>query len=411
MPTAMGPQRYDESVKLAMQLVTATQSDFYDAFVSVSRGMFNTRSRIDHTRKRKIVSHIFSQKNVLDFEINARMALGKLIKQWDRLCDASATDRIGSVEEGAWFGRAERVWFDCLPWYNYLAFDIIGDLAFGAPFGMLEAARDIAPVALPLPGNEMKTIYIPAVQLLNMRGDFSASMGVLPPWVRPLMKYMPWYAQGGKAVRHLHGIAVAAVEKRLADPAAGERGDLLARLQNGKDEDGNPMGKQELIAEALTQLIAGSDTTSKCVTSVVVSLCADLLLSASCGITYYLARHPDVQRKLQAELDEALGLEEGVVSYESVKKLRYLDACIFEAQRVHSASGLGLPRIVPEGGLEVCGKFFKEGTVLSVPTYSIHRDEGVWGKDVDSFWPERWLQGNDVSAMQKTFNTFSFGPR
>ena len=92
---------------------------------------------------------------------------------------------------------------------------------------------------------------------------------------------------------HLHEIAVATVKKRLADPAMGECGDLLARLQNGTDEDGNPVGKPELIAEALTQLISGSDTTSKCATSV-VSLCADLLLSASCGITYYLARHPDV---------------------------------------------------------------------------------------------------------------------
>ncbi len=45
-------------------------------------------------------------------------------------------------------GKAGRVWFDCLPWYNYLAFDIIGDLAFGSPFGMIKAAKDAAPVAV-----------------------------------------------------------------------------------------------------------------------------------------------------------------------------------------------------------------------------------------------------------------------
>lgn len=32
---------------------------------------------------------------------------------------------------------------DSLTWFNYLAFDIIGDLAFGAPFGMLEKERDM----------------------------------------------------------------------------------------------------------------------------------------------------------------------------------------------------------------------------------------------------------------------------
>ncbi len=30
---------------------------------------------------------------------------------------------------------------------NYLTFDIIGDLAFGAPFGMIMAAKDSAPMA------------------------------------------------------------------------------------------------------------------------------------------------------------------------------------------------------------------------------------------------------------------------
>lgn len=128
---------------------------------------------------------------------------------------------------------------------------------------MLDAARDIAPVAVSEPGASLKTIYIPAVQILNSRGDYSASMGVLPPWIRPWIKRLPWYARGQQAVTHLAGIAIAAVEKRLADPAAAERGDLLAKLQEGKDEAGNPMGKEELTAEALTQLIAGSDTTSK----------------------------------------------------------------------------------------------------------------------------------------------------
>lgn len=58
-------------------------------------------------------------------------------------------------------------------------------------------------------------------------------------------------------------IAVAAVEKRLSEPS--DRNDLLSKLQKGKDADGNPMGRNELTAEALTQLIAGSDTTSKSV--------------------------------------------------------------------------------------------------------------------------------------------------
>ena len=75
------------------------------------------------------------------------------------------------------------------------------------------------------------------------------------------MKKSPWGSKGSLAVKNLAGIAVAAVAKRLTTPT--DRVDLLSKLQEGKDDEGKPMGRGELTAEALTQLIAGSDTTSK----------------------------------------------------------------------------------------------------------------------------------------------------
>lgn len=140
---------------------------------------------------------------------------------------------------------------------------------------MIDAAKDAAPVAK----NQKEAIAgygrgvkddeqhacavkeVPAVQILNDRGEYSASMGVLPPWWRPLAKRLPWFAKGNEAVKNLAGLAVAAVSKRLANPT--DRTDLLSKLQEGKDDEGKPMGREELTAEALTQLIAGSDTTSK----------------------------------------------------------------------------------------------------------------------------------------------------
>lgn len=386
-------------------------------FVSLQRGLFNTRSRLDHTRKRKIVSHVFSQKNVLEFEPNIRSALLLLTQQWDKIAEAGSKGISGEEGDSNWSGHDGRVWFDCLPWFNYLAFDIIGDLAFGEPFGMLEKAADSAPVAV---DNEaamrqygtsklgsddepaIKVKYIPAIQILNSRGDFSASMGVLPPWVRPLIKKIPWYAKGSIAVKNLAGIAVAAVGKRLALDAklkevggSSARNDLLRRLQEARDDQGHPMGQAELTAEALTQLIAGSDTTS----------------NSSCAITYYLAQNPEAQGKLQKELDEAAGLDDNpVLSYDQVKALPYLEACINEGLRLHSTSSLGLPRLVPEGGLDVLGRHYEEGTVLSVPSYTIHREEKTWGEDYEAYRPERWFE-IDQTKIQKCFNPFSYGPR
>jgi benzoate 4-monooxygenase len=234
---------------------------------------------------------------------------------------------------------------------------------------------------------------IPAIQILNDRGEFSASTGVLPGWWRPIVKLLPWYRKGNKAVQNLAGIAAVMVAKRLA--AGSERVDLLSKLQDGTDEFGNPLTREEVTAEALTALIAGSDTTS----------------NSSCAITYHIARNPRVQKKLQDELDEEFGSNfDEVPTWDQVKKLPYLEAVINEALRIHSTSSIGLPRVVPEGGMKVLGQFFPEGTVLSVPSYTIHRDTTVWGNDAEDFRPERWFEQDRV-AIQKTFNPFSFGPR
>lgn len=135
---------------------------------------------------------------------------------------------------------------------------------------MLQSCRDAAPVAIShedaiaaYGGEKCEVKYIPAVQTINDRGTYSASMGVLPPWMRPFVKKLPWYSKGGMAVKSLAGIAIAAVSQRLTTPT--DRTDLLGKLQDGRDDEGKPMGREELTAEALTELIAGSDTTSKCI--------------------------------------------------------------------------------------------------------------------------------------------------
>ncbi|KAI6019956.1 cytochrome P450 [Pisolithus orientalis] len=323
------------------------KSDFYDAFVSIQ--------------------------SVLEFEPIARSYMVQLFQQWDRLYDSALKGNSGDDGEGGWYGRDGMLWFDCLPLQVAVSHkDAMG--SYGSE-------------------HECEVIHIPAVQILNRRGEYSASMGVLPPHWRPYARLLPWYRQGSEAVENLAGIAVAAVAKRLTTPT--DRVDLLSKLQEGRDDEGRPMGKEELTAEALTQLIAGSDTTS----------------NSSCAISYYIALHPRVQEKLQKELDEASGTEDdGVFTYEQVKRLPYLEAVINEGLRVHSTSSLGLPRVAPEGGLTIKGVHFPQGTVLSVPTYTIHRDTQAWGEDADQFRPERWFE-RDHAAMQKAFNPFSYGPR
>lgn len=136
-----------------------------------------------------------------------------------------------------------------------------------------------------------------------------------------------------------------------------------------------------------------------------------LISSSTCAILYYLARTRRAQLELHKELDEQLGTEDELTATgQQVKRLPYLDACINEALRLHSTSSLGLPRVAPEGGITVADQYFPPGTVLSVPSYSIHRDKGIWGDDVEEYRPERWFERNQAD-IQKTFNPFSYGPR
>lgn len=259
---------------------------------------------------------------------------------------------------------------------------------------MLRSGADIAEVRS---SPDAEPIYAPAIEILNRRGEVSATLGCFPA-LKPYARYLPdpFFSQGLEAVQNLAGIAIACVKSRLESPPSVDRKDLLARLMEGRDDKGEPLGREELTAEALTQLIAGSDTTS----------------NSSCALLYHAARTPGCLAKLQAELDAAIPAGVDVPTYDMVRDLPYLQDVINETLRFHSTSGIGLPRQIPldnPQGVHILGHYFPPGTVLSVPTYSMHHSKEIWGPDADDFKPERW---ESVTPRQKNaFIPFSHGPR
>ncbi|KAI4268747.1 MAG: hypothetical protein LQ337_007678 [Flavoplaca oasis] len=269
------------------------KSHYYDAFVSISRALFSTRNRADYTRKRKVLSHTFNAKSVSQFEQYIASNIQELVKQWNNLSDKAA--RAGKA-------YAE---IDALHWFNYAAFDIIGDLAFGAPFGMLSRGRDIAEVRLT---PTSPPTYAPAIRVLNHRGDVFATLGCLPS-LKPYAAYLPdpFIRKGLTATHNLAGIAVARVNERLQAQEDGlpQRNDLLTRLMEAKDENGERLSREELTGEALGQLIAGSDTTS----------------NTLCALFYWCVKTPRVMEKLRQEIDSVVPDDVDIPSYDSIKEL------------------------------------------------------------------------------------------
>ncbi|KAK0202468.1 cytochrome P450 monooxygenase [Desarmillaria ectypa] len=377
----------------------ALKSSFYDAFITTSQGLFSVRNRQIHTRKRKMISHSFSQKSMLELEPHVHRYVSQLLGQWDKLYEKALKGMSGEEGEG-WTGHDRRLWLDFSPWISYLAFDIIGDLAFGTPFGMVMAAKDSVLVpkdqyavmkSYGQPGEKYVTKEIEVIKAFSGPTEASlVTMGALPLWWRPLLKRTPLFWKAGQDFDAIVGMAIMAVSKRLQAPM--DRNDLLGKLLSGKDENGNPMSEEELTAEALSLLIAGSDTTA----------------NSTCAIVYYLAHAPSVQEKLHRELDEHL--DSDVATAEQVKNLPYLQAVINEGLRLHCTLAMGLPRVAPEGGLTISGNHFPGGTIISVPSYTIHRDPVVFGEDVEEFRPERWFEC-DSAEVSKAFSPFSVGPR
>lgn len=168
---------------------------------------------------------------------------------------------------------------------------------------MLSKGADIAEVRKT---PDSPVTYAPAIQVLNRRGEVSSTLGCFPQ-IKPYAKYLPdrFFRDGLEAVENLAGIAVARVNARLEQSGESDRVDLLARLMEGKDENGNKLGRGELTAEALTQLIAGSDTTS----------------NTSCAFLYWATKTPGVIPKLQKELDAVIPEGVAIPDYDTVKDL------------------------------------------------------------------------------------------
>lgn len=183
----------------------------------------------------------------------------------------------------------------------------------------------------------------------------------------------------------------------------GRHGDLLSTFLKIKEDRPAFFHNGRVLTMAVSMAFAGSETTA-------ISLSA---------IFYYLLKNRSCYVRLMEELDEAVnsGMVENrpnsLVTWAESQKLTYLDACIKEAFRLHPAAGLPLERVVPACGMEICGQLVPGGTIVGCSAWVIHRRPEIFGKDVEIYRPERWLEANKESkkSMEGCMIHFGMGPR
>ncbi|XP_076996612.1 cytochrome P450 3A12-like isoform X2 [Tamandua tetradactyla] len=167
---------------------------------------------------------------------------------------------------------------------------------------------------------------------------------------------------------------------------------LLIDSQNSQEtESHKALTDLELIAQSIIFIFAGYETTS----------------SVLSFLMYELATHPDVQKKLQEEIDAALP-NKAPATYNALVQMEYLDMVVNETLRIFPIAGR-IERVCKKD-VEINRVIIPKGTVVMIPSYVIHQDPDIWSKP-EEFHPERFSKENKENIDPYTYMPFGAGPR
>ena len=272
-----------------------------------------TAPKEDHARLRRVLDHAFSDRAHRDQEPIVVGHVDTLMRS------------LHEQVRGQYSGKV-----DVCKWYNWMSFDIIGDLAFGQSFDCLETQRYHPWVAM-IFGN-LKGIAVMAA--CNRIAVARWLMPYLIPKRLVEMKKDHWAA------------TVETVNRRLE--LATDRPDFMAPILKHNNEKKGGLTRPEVVANMSMFIIAGSDTT----------------FSTLSGTTYYLLQNPEIMRKLTEEIDSAFTSEDEITP-QRVCELPFMLACLAETGRIYPAALTGQPMVAPPAGDHICGHWVPGGVIFS----------------------------------------------
>ncbi|KAF9875733.1 cytochrome p450 [Colletotrichum karsti] len=322
-----------------------------------------------HAALRRQMSHGFSDRALREQQPVIMKYVDLFIQRMREHAAASTTSSQSS-------GGQQRP-IDISLWYNYCTFDIIGDLAFGEPFGCLDNC-DYHPW--------VRTVF----QMVRVGVAFQTANHY--PWLRSIITAaLSTKAMHRRREEHRQ-MTMQKVLRRIELGKNGPRSDLVEGLLK-KREEWN-MSLDELEANSSILIIAGSETTA----------------SVLAGVTYLLLKNPDKMHKLTKEVRTMFQTEEEI-DLTSVNKLSYMLACLDETLRMYPPVPTGLPRVAPEGGATVAGRYVPENTIVAIHQWATYHDERNF-KNPFKFHPERFLEDPEyASDKREALQPFHVGPR
>ncbi|KAF2708651.1 cytochrome P450 [Pleomassaria siparia CBS 279.74] len=286
-------------------------------------------------------------------------------------------------------------------WLQCYAFDVIGLITYSKRLGFLDRGDDVSGV----------------MAALEIHFWYATLIGIFS-WMHPyLMPIRDWLAgKSGTGRTYVMKFTQDRIAEHESQPKAfpgdtrnddnnnnntsdGAAGlDFLSKFFAKHAEDPERFTMYHIAMGCVSNMVAGSDTTA-------ISLSA---------ILYYLLKDTQTFDTLRQEIDSYhnhQGTQD--IAFKESQEMPYLQAVIKEALRMHPASGLPLERVVPDGGMTMCGYFFPAGTIVGVNTWVSHQNTSVFGSDAEQFNPSRWLidDKEKLAEMERYWMPFGLGSR
>ncbi|MFE4617006.1 cytochrome P450 [Streptomyces sp. NPDC056747] len=170
-----------------------------------------------------------------------------------------------------------------------------------------------------------------------------------------------------------------------------DHGDLMSILIGAVDEgSGQNMSETEIHKQVMTLLAGGMETTA----------------NAICSALHLITEHPEVERRLCAELDEVLAGRPP--EFEDLPRLPYLYRVLYETLRIRPPVWL-LTRMTT-CDTELGGHRIGRDTIVLLSPYLLHHNPDLFARP-ETFDPDRWLPERVDDITEAAMQPFIMGNR
>ncbi|GAA4297816.1 cytochrome P450 [Streptomyces venetus] len=199
---------------------------------------------------------------------------------------------------------------------------------------------------------------------------------------------LPANREFNRALADLHLLVDEIVAERRASGQKPD--DLLTALLEAKDDNGDPIGEQEIHDQVVAILTPGSETVA----------------STIMWLLHMLAEHPEHADKVCEEVEAVTGGRP--VAFQDVRNLRHTNNVVVEAMRLRPAVWILTRRAVRE--TELGGYRIPAGADIVYSPYAIQRDAKSYERNLE-FDPDRWLPDRVKDIPKHAMSPFSTGNR